>query len=131
MPEYQGVTEMPGLQSVQNRKSIRPGVSTQWQKKRHLIYFRVAPTWTEAKPLGKKKKASLSSFILTAHTCYFASKGEDFLARCVVYNVKTESRFKQEISFQNYTATKNYVFGVLPHKQSRAYAGISLLIKTV
>lgn len=45
-PECQGVTEMPGLWSVQNRKSIRPGVSTQWQNKRHLKYFRVAPTWT-------------------------------------------------------------------------------------
>lgn len=50
----------------------------------------------------------------------------------MIHNVMIESGFKQEIDFQSYTAKKKGDgFGVLPHKESRAYAGISLFSKTV
>lgn len=49
----------------------------------------------------------------------------------MIYTVMNESGFKQDINFQSYMAMKKDVSGVLPHKQSRAYVGISLLSKTV
>lgn len=44
-------------------------------------------TWTQASPLEKREKASLSYIIPSVRMCHFASKGGDFINKILIYSL--------------------------------------------